>query len=95
MKTLPIGLQAHLDSGTTTFSHCWRMTLRSGERFGFTDHDVSLTFDGTAFEAQAGFTGSEIESSLGLSIDNLDAAAHLHPVCLTRTVCAQVISTTH
>lgn len=77
MKTLPAGLQNHLDSGTTTLCQCWRLTLRSGERFGFTDHDEALVFDGTIFEAQAGFTGSEIESSIGLSVDNLEASGAL------------------
>ncbi len=73
MKILPTGLQAHLDSGVTTLCQCWRLTLKSGAKLGFTDHDRTLTFDGTNFEAQAGFTGSEIESFLGLSVDNLEA----------------------
>jgi uncharacterized phage protein (TIGR02218 family) len=73
MKTLAPALQAHLQSGTTTLCECWRLTLRSGERFGFTDHDETVVFDGTSFEAQAGFTGSEIHSSTGLSVDNLEA----------------------
>jgi uncharacterized phage protein (TIGR02218 family) len=77
MKTLAPGLQAHLDSGTTTLCHCWRMTLRSGERLGFTDHDVAVLFDDTTFEAQAGFTGSEIESAIGLAVDNLEASGAL------------------
>ncbi len=77
MRTLPAGLQAHLDSGTTTLCQCWRLTLQSGERLGFTDHDVSLSFDGTSFEAAAGYSGSEIESSLGLSVDNLEASGAL------------------
>ncbi len=77
MKALPAGLQAHLDGGVTTLCHCWRLTLKSGARMGFTDHDRTLTFDGTNFEAQAGFTGSEIESSLGLSVDNLEASGAL------------------
>ena len=77
MKTLPAGLQTHLDSGTTTLCQCWRLTLRSGEKFGFTDHDETLVFDGTTFEAQAGFTGSEIESSIGLNVDNLEASGAL------------------
>lgn len=77
MRTLPDGMQAHLDSGTTSLCHCWRLTLVSGEKTGFTDHDCPLTFDGTVFEAAAGFTGSEIESSLGLSVDNLEAAGAL------------------
>ncbi len=77
MRTLPAGLQSHLDSGVTTLCHCWRLTLKSGERLGFTDHDAALAFEGTDFEAAAGFTGSEIESSLGLSIDNLEATGAL------------------
>ena len=62
MRILPPGLQAHLDSGTTTMCKCWRITLASGEKLGFTDHDVMVAFDGTNFAASAGFTGSEIES---------------------------------
>jgi uncharacterized phage protein (TIGR02218 family) len=77
MKVIETNLQAHLDSGTTTLCHCWRLTLRSGEKIGFTDHDNTLNFDGTSFEAQAGFTGSEIHSSIGLSIDNLEATGAL------------------
>jgi uncharacterized phage protein (TIGR02218 family) len=77
MKILATGFQAHLDTGTTALCHCWRVTLRSGERMGFTDHDVALVFDGTTFEAQAGFTGSEIESALGLAVDNLEASGAL------------------
>ena len=77
MRALDAGLTTHLQSGTTTLSHCWRLTLRSGEKLGFTDHDEALTFDGTTFEAQAGFTGTEIESSVGLSVDNLEASGAL------------------
>ncbi len=44
---------------------------------GFTDHDRDLVFDGVTFEAQAGFEASEIESSLGLSVDNLEASGAL------------------
>jgi uncharacterized phage protein (TIGR02218 family) len=77
MRDLPPGLQDHLDSGTTTLCHCWRLALRSGEVLGFTDHDRDLSIDGTLYEAGAGFTGSEIESSLGFSVDNLEAAGAL------------------
>ena len=77
MKILAAGLQEHLNSGTTTLCQCWRLTLRSGEKFGFTDHDEALNFDGTTFEAQAGFTCSEIESSIGLNVDNLEASGAL------------------
>jgi uncharacterized phage protein (TIGR02218 family) len=49
----------------------------SGPALGFTDHDRDLSFDGVTFEAQAGFEASEIESSLGLSVDNLEASGAL------------------
>jgi uncharacterized phage protein (TIGR02218 family) len=77
MRTLPPGLQAHLDSGATTLCHCWRMTLKTGEKIGFTDCDVVLNFDATVFEADAGFTASSIESSLGFSVDNMEAEGAL------------------
>ena len=77
MKILAAGLQAHLDSGTTTLCWCWRLTRRDGVIYGFTDHDQDLTFDGTTFEAQAGFTATEIRDSVGLSVDNLEVESAL------------------
>jgi uncharacterized phage protein (TIGR02218 family) len=75
MKTLPTGLDAHLQSGTTTLCWCWRLTRRDGTKLGFTDHDRDLVFDGTVFEAAAGFTASEIKDSVGLNVDNLEVTA--------------------
>jgi uncharacterized phage protein (TIGR02218 family) len=77
MKKLVPGLQAHLDSGATTLCWCWRLTRRDGVVYGFTDHDRDLTFDGTAFEAQPGFTATEIRDSVGLSVDNLEVESAL------------------
>jgi uncharacterized phage protein (TIGR02218 family) len=70
-------LSAHLASGTTTLCHCWKLIPLNGAVLGFTDHDRDLVFDGITFEAQAGFEASEIESSLGLSVDNLEASGAL------------------
>jgi uncharacterized phage protein (TIGR02218 family) len=61
------------------------LTLASGEKLGFTDHDNQLVFDATTFEAQSGFTASEIESSLGFSVDNLDAAGAIESGRLDET----------
>src|SRR5919197_391085 len=77
MKNLPAGLQAHLDSGVTTLCWCWRLTRRDGAKLGFTDHDRDLVFDGTTFEAAAGFTASEIKDTVGLSVDNLEVESAL------------------
>ena len=77
MKLLDSGLDAHLQSGATTLCWCWRLTRRDGVRQGFTDHDYDVVFDGTAFEAAAGFTASDIKDGVGLSVDNLEVTGAL------------------
>lgn len=77
MKTLPAGLQAHLDTGATTLAWCWRLTRADGTTYGFTDHDADLYFDATTFEAATGFTGTDLRSSLGLAVDNVDVTGAL------------------
>ncbi len=77
MKLLSAELQAHLDSGATTLCWCWRLTRRDGIVLGFTDHDRDLVFDGTTFEAAAGFTATEIKEAVGLGVDNLEVEGAL------------------
>jgi hypothetical protein len=71
VRTVPAALQAHLDGGTTTMCYCWRVTRRDGLVQGFTEHDEDLVFDGTSFAASAGFSATEVQQTLGLSVDNL------------------------
>ncbi len=85
MKTLPAGLQSHLDTGTTTLAWCWRITRTDGQVFGFTDHDLPLTFDGTTFEPESGFTASEIRTGSDLSVDAQDAEGVLTSTTITET----------
>jgi len=77
MKSLPAGMQAHLDSGATTLCWCWKVTLTDGTAMGFTDHDRDVAFDSVTYEAASGFTATEIQSSLGLSVDNLEVDSAL------------------
>lgn len=72
MRDIPAGLQNHLNTRQTTLAWCWRITRRDGTVMGFTNHDRTLTFDGTQFKASTGMLGTEVESSLGLSVDNMD-----------------------
>lgn len=53
MKNITPDLQAHLDDGTTTLAWCWRIIRADGASFGFTDHDRTLSFDGTDFEPES------------------------------------------
>ena len=85
MKSLPSGLQAHLDSGTTTLSWCWKITRTDGAIFGFTDHDLSLTFAGTIYEPESGFVPSEIRSAQDFSVDAQDVEGALSSDRITET----------
>ena len=85
MKSLSPALQAHLDEGTTTLAWCWRITRSDGVTFGFADHDGTLSFDGTDFEPESGFTASEVRSGSDLSVDAQDAEGVLTSDRITET----------
>ncbi|HEX3810027.1 MAG TPA: DUF2163 domain-containing protein [Rhizomicrobium sp.] len=82
MKTLPTGLQDHLNTGTTTLCWCWKIARNDGATQGFTDHDEALTFDGVTYQAASGFTASEMQSTLGLAVDNLTVTGALSSATL-------------
>lgn len=77
MRDIPPAFAAHLATGVTTVCWCWRLETRSGDVMGFTDHDRDLAFGGVTYEAASGFSGTDIQSSLGLSVDNLEVAGAL------------------
>jgi uncharacterized phage protein (TIGR02218 family) len=85
VKALPPALQAHLDEGTTTLAWCWRILRADGVTLGFTDHDQTLTFDGTDFEPESGFAASEVRSGSDLSVDAQDAQGVLSSDRITET----------
>ncbi len=85
MKNLSLALQAHLDDGTTTLSWCWRISRSDGVALGFTDHDRTLTFDGTVFEPESGFAASEIRAGSDLAVDAQDATGVLTSDRITET----------
>jgi len=82
VKTLPAGLQNHLDTGATTLCWCWKIARADGVAFGFTDHDEPVVFDAVSFEAASGFTAGEVETSLGLSVDDLAVEGALSSAAL-------------
>ena len=76
-KTLPAGLQSHLDEGSTTMVYCWRITRQDATVQGFTEHDVDIVFDSTTFKAASGFTATKMSTELGLAVDTLNAEGAL------------------
>lgn len=85
MKTLPAGLQAHLDSGATTLAWCWRVTRADGTVFGFTDHDRPLVFEATEYEPDSGLAAAELRHRADLSVDAQDAQGALSSDRITET----------
>ncbi len=65
--------QAHLVGGTTTLCRCWQVVRRDGARFGFTDHDRSLSFGGQVFLASEGMSARALDQTTGLAVDNSEA----------------------
>lgn len=85
MKTLVAGLQAHLDGGTTTLAWCWKVTRKDGAVYGFTDHDMPVTFASLTYGPDSGFAPAEIRSSDDLSVDAQDAVGVLNSSLITET----------
>jgi uncharacterized phage protein (TIGR02218 family) len=83
MRALPQAMQAKLDAGVFTFCQCWQIKRADGRIMGFTDHDRDIAFASVVYRAASGFTASEIESSLGLSVDNMDVSGALSSGDLT------------
>ncbi|KAB0679942.1 DUF2163 domain-containing protein [Aureimonas leprariae] len=85
MRTVPDGLKAHLAGQATTLSHCWRLTRKDGVVLGFTDHDETVRFDGTVFEAASGLSGSEAEAEVGLAAGTQEVDGALSSLSLDET----------
>ncbi|MEL6915574.1 MAG: DUF2163 domain-containing protein [Pseudomonadota bacterium] len=76
-------LKAHLAAGDTTVARAWLLERRDGIRFGFTDHDLPLVFEGISFDAQGGLTAAALTQTSGLSIDNTEALGALSDARIT------------
>ena len=85
MKTVSAALESHLQQETTTLATCIKVTLTTGEVFGFTDHDQNLIIDGITYNADSGYTASAIASNHTLAVDNLDIEAFLDSDLITES----------
>jgi uncharacterized phage protein (TIGR02218 family) len=70
-------LYQHLGGGITTVCHCWLVTRKDGETYGFTDHDKDLSFHGHMFKAASGLSAGALQQTTGLSVDNAEAVGAL------------------
>ena len=78
-------LHTHLSSGVTTVARCWEVRRKDDRRFGFTDHDLDLSFDGLTFRADTGMSAAALQQGTGLSVDNSEAIGALSDASVTET----------
>ena len=83
MRDLEPGLRAHLDGTCTTLCYCWQVVRGDNTVLGFTDHDEPILFNGTTFEALAGFQSSAAEAKLGLNVDTQEIVGALSSEMIT------------
>lgn len=76
-------LAAHLAEGVTTLARCWAVTRKDGTTYGFTDHDMPLSFEGVVFRANSGLSAQALQQTTGLSVDNTEAVGALSDASLT------------
>lgn len=83
MRTLDIGLAAHLAQGETTLATCWKLLRGDGLVLGFTDHDRPLSFGGTDYLPAHGLDGSEVPARLGAQVETSEVLGVLSGDAIT------------
>lgn len=72
MKTIPVDLQAHYDTGATTLATLSKVTRTDAQVFGFTDHDAAITYDSVVYAPSSAFDPSAVAGRSDLSVSNLE-----------------------
>jgi uncharacterized phage protein (TIGR02218 family) len=83
MRTLDIGLAAHLAQAETTLATCWKLVRRDGVVLGFTDHDRTLSFGSVDFVPAHGLDGSEVPARLGAQVETSEVLGVLSADAIT------------
>lgn len=83
MKSVSVGLEAHLEQELTTLATCWHLVRRDGVEFFFTDHDRNLIVDGDEYLCAVGYSRTAIENDVSLAVDNLDVMGFLDNETIT------------
>ena len=84
-RTVPSGLQTHLDGATTSTATLWRITRQDGAVLRFTDHDQDISFGGNVYAAAVGYQRTDISGSATLSVDSLDVEGILNSAEISET----------
>lgn len=72
MSTIPAPLLAHYAQGSTTLAQALKITRTDGQVFAFTSAVADVLLGGVLHQAGPGLNISEIVTSAGLAVDNLE-----------------------
>lgn len=83
MKTISPALQTHLNGELTTLAYLVKITRTDGVVKAFTTFDQNLVISGTTYKADGALTPSAVQSTSGLSTDNLEITGILNSSDIT------------
>lgn len=66
-----------------TIARAWAVSRADGMVLGFTDHDLSITFEGITFRPDSGLSAKAVVQGAGLSVDNTEAVGALSDSAIT------------
>ncbi len=72
MREFSQAFAAHISGEATTLCYCWIVTRKDGAKLGFTNHDRDIVLGDIVCAAQSGFSAFDVESHLGLALDNTE-----------------------
>lgn len=74
MKTIPVALQTHLDTRSTTLAYGLKITRADADVFAFTSHDRDAEIDGDDYLSRPGLNVTSIVTTAGLGVGNMELA---------------------
>jgi len=84
MKSIPVALQTHFDSRSTTLATMWIVASSRGITRYFTDHDIDIVYDSNTYASISGYAPTNIKSTSTAAVDNLDMHGLLDSLGITR-----------
>lgn len=82
-KNITAGFKAHLGQEVTTLACCWKLSLRDGTVYGYTNLDVDLFFQSVLYSASSGSIDTNISSSLDMTASTIESYGLLDNVTIT------------
>lgn len=83
MKSASTQLKDHLAGEVSTVTICWKITRVDSVILGFTGHTEDLEIGGVTYRSAQGFTPTNVQTSSGLNVDNLNVKGLLNSLGIT------------